>query len=183
MTILKDKKMKIEKRNFKVVSILMLIVILFVWCVITVQNPEKYTFVLLPSKYLVLILSIIGMMAMIYLFIFFIKLIFNKKAFFEINEKGIYNGLGFTKEKQIEWNNIKKVDIINYKGIPRIRINLYNDHPFIENTDFITKFILKQTIKDLGTPIIIDNVYLKCSFDELSKIILESWEKYKNKSG
>ncbi|MGC5742977.1 STM3941 family protein [Chryseobacterium sp. NFX27] len=174
--------MKIEKNVFKIVTILMLIVALFVWCVITVQNPEKYTFVLLPSKYLVLILSSIGMIAMIYLFNFFIRLIFNKKAFFEINKKGIYNGLGFTKEKKIEWNNIEKVDVINYKGIPRIRVNLYNYRPFIENTDFVTKFILKQTVKDLGTPVIIDNVYLKCSFDELSKRILDSWEKYKHKS-
>lgn len=171
--------MKIERKTFKIVSMLILITILFVCCVIAGLNPEKYTFVLLPSKYLVLILSILGIIAIIYFSIFLIKLIFSHKAFFEISEKGIYNGLGFTKEKKIEWNNIEKVDIINYKGIPRIRVKLYNYEPFIENTDFITKFILKQTVNDLGTPIIIDNVYLKCSFEDLSKIIFDFWGKYK----
>ncbi|MFN1217156.1 STM3941 family protein [Chryseobacterium kwangjuense] len=174
--------MKIEKKVFKIVNILIVILILFICCVLAIQHPEKYIFILLPSKYLVLILSIIGIVAIIYLSFFLIRLIFARKAFFEINEKGIHNGLGLTKEKQIEWNNIEEVDIINYKGIQRIRIKLYNYHPFIENTDFITKFILKQTVNDLGTPIIIDNVYLKCSFDELSKIILDSWKKYKNQS-
>lgn len=171
--------MKINKKTFKIVSILVLTAILFVCCVVAIQNPENYTFVLLPSKYLVLILSILGIVTIVYLSNFLIRLIFTKKAFFEINEKGIYNGLGFTKEKQIEWSNIEEVDIINYKGIQRIRVKLYNYRPYIENTDFITRFILKQTVNDLGTPIIIDNVYLKCSFEDLGKIIFEYWEKYK----
>ncbi|PIF47275.1 hypothetical protein CLU96_4325 [Chryseobacterium sp. 52] len=171
--------MKINKKSFKIVSILVLVAILFVCCVVAIQNPEKYTFALLPSKYLVATLSILGIITIIYLSKFLIRLISTKNAFFEINEKGIYNGLGFTKEKQIEWNNIEEIDIINYKGIQRIRVKLYNNRPFIENTDFITKFILKQTINDLGTPIIIDNTYLKCSFEDLSGIIFEYWEKYK----
>lgn len=179
MIILKNKKMRIEKNIFKMVSILILVIILFVCCLIAVQNPEKYTFILLPSKYLVLCLSIIGMLTIIYFVNFLIRLIFSKKAFFEINEKGIYNGLGFTKKKQILWDNIKELDTINYKGISRIRIQLYNYSPFIDDTDFITKFIIKQTTKDLRTPIIIDNVYLNCTFEELEKAVFESWKKYK----
>ncbi|QIY90534.1 hypothetical protein [Chryseobacterium gallinarum] len=171
--------MRIEKNSFKIVAILLFLTILFVCCIIAVQNPEKYTFVLLPSKYLVFTLSILGIIAIIYLYNFLLKIIFTKKAFFEVNEKGIYNGLGFTKEKLIIWNNIKEIDIINYKGILRVRIKLFNDKPFIENTDFATKFILRQTINDLKTPIIIDSVYLKSSFEVLSKAIFKYWEEYK----
>lgn len=175
--------MRIEKRTFKMLFILIIIIILLGCCIIGLQNPEKYTFVLLPSKYLVLALSGIGIVVIPYVCNFLIRLIFSKTAFFEINKKGIYNGLGFTKKKQIEWECIKEIDIINYQGISRIRIKVFDNEPFIENTDFIKKIILKQTINELSTPILIDNVYLKCSFEELSKMVLSSWEKYKSDLG
>jgi hypothetical protein len=171
--------MIIEKKTFKIANILILIIILFVCCVIVVQNPSKYTFALLPSKYLVSILSILGIVTIPYLSNYLIKLIFSKKAFFEINEKGIYNGLSFIKQKQINWENVKSIDVINYQGILRVRIKLNNYDSFIDDADFIAKLILKQTIRELETPILIDNVYLKCSFEMLSKIIFDYYKKYK----
>jgi hypothetical protein len=179
MIILKNKRMRIEKKTFKIITILIIVIILLLCCIIAIQNPEKYTFVLLPSKYLVIILSTLGIIAILYLCNFLIRLIFNKNAFFEINEIGIYNGLGFTKKKQIDWKFIKEIDTVNYQGILRIRVKVYDNKPFIENTDFITQFILKRTIKELGTPVLLDNVYLKCSFDDLNKLIFDSWDKYK----
>lgn len=171
--------MRIEKTTFKITLILIIVIILLMCCIIAIQNPSKYTFVFLPSKYLVIILSSLGIITITYFCLFLMKLIFSKKSFFEINECGIYNGLTFIKRKQIDWRSIEDIDIVNYQGILRIRVKVYDNKQFIEKTDFITRFILKQIINELGTPVLIDNVYLKCSFDNLTKLIFNSWEKYK----
>ena len=39
-----------------------------------------------------------------------------------------------------------------------------------------------ETIKEMGTPILIDNVYLKSNFIDLSNMIFKYWEEYKNQS-
>lgn len=174
--------MRIKKKKFKIITILIIVIILLACCVVAIQNPGKYTFVLLPSKYLVIILCVLGIITIPYLCNFLIGLVFNKNAFFEINETGIYNGLGFIKKKQIDWRFIKEIDTVNYQGIFRIRVKVYDNKSFIENTDFITQFILRQIIKELGTPVLLDNIYLNCTFEELEKAVLDGWEKYKSKS-
>lgn len=180
MIKLKNKKMKIEKKTFKIAMILMIIVFAFFCCIIAVQNPERYIFILLPSKYLVLILSILGILVMPYLFVYFYKLLLSKSSYFAINENGIYNGLSFLKEKNVLWKDVVAIDTVKYQGILRIRIKIKDYNIYLNKLNFFSKYIAEETIKEMGTPILIDNIYLKSDFIDLSNMIFKYWEEYKS---
>lgn len=174
--------MRIEKKTFKIVIILMIIAFAFFCCVMGIQNPEKYTFILLPSKYLVIILSILGILVMPYLFVYLYRLLLSKSSYFAIDENGIYNGLSFLKEKNVLWKNIVEIDTIKYQGILRIRIKIKDYNIYLNKLNFFSKYIAEETIKEMGTPILIDNVYLKSDFIDLSNMIFKYWEEYKSQS-
>lgn len=177
----KNKNMKIEKKTYKIAMILMIIVFAFFCCIVAVQNPEKYTFILLPSKYLVLTFSILGILVMPYLFVYLYRLLLSKSSYFVINENGIYNGLSFLEEKNILWKEVVAIDTVKYQGIFRIRIKMKDYNIYLNKLNFFSKYIAEETIKEMGTPILIDNVYLKSDFIDLSNMIFKYWEEYKTR--
>jgi hypothetical protein len=148
--------------------------------IIAIQNPSKYVSVLAPSEYIVFLLSLLGILFIPYLSVFFIKWIFSKNAFLEIDEKGVYYGLSYSKEKQIYWEEI--VDIVDPENrkSKKIGIIVKNPNRFIKG-DIITKFFLEIEQNNYKTAIHINTYFLSGNFNDIKQSIILYWESYKER--
>jgi hypothetical protein len=106
----------------------------------------------------------------------FIKKLFNKNAFLKFDEQGIYNGFSIYKDKFIKWEEISQIETIRYNHNNYIGIFLKK----IKNNEKGINFLLYEMNKyTMGTPHIIFSGDLDCSFEELERLILESYNQSK----
>ncbi|MBC7556631.1 MAG: hypothetical protein H7195_06685 [Chryseobacterium sp.] len=170
--------MKIKTNKIQILGLIIIMVVILFCSLVALQNPGKYTYFLFRSKIIVFFLAVLGILLSIYVITYYSKILF-KKEYFGTNREGIYNGCSYLKEKQINWHEIVELNEIKYQGISRIRVKVIDNKKYLKNLNFMTKYIADRTIKDLGTPIIIDSANLDCTFDEIKKLIFDNWKKNK----
>lgn len=170
---------KYKQNNFKIICFLIIFITLFSFCIIGLQNPQKYTYFLVPSSKLVAILSIIGIIILPYISTHFIIWLFQKKNGLELNKEGIYNRTYYLKIKFIPWKEIKNISVSDKNTEKRIKILVKEPLKYLEGSDFLTKLFMKIQIKSSGTPIYINSFFLKVSKKELFEILIKKWEKHK----
>jgi len=93
------------------------------------------------------------------LIVFFINaLIQNKRKgpAIIINENGIVDDVSMARAGLIEWNTIKKVEIIKSAGSPHLFIFVRNQDQYINSLNSFKKRVLMQLMKDKGSPIAIN---------------------------
>lgn len=168
-----------KQNNFKIIIFLLLFLALLLCCLVALQNPGRYTTPLIPSKIIIIILSLLGLIVFPYISYFFIKWLFQKQKGVEINDNGIYNGLYFLKINFIPWEEI--VDISNPKknGEKRIKILVKRPFEFLEGSDFLTQTFMQIQIRISKTPIYINPYFLKTPDKEIYKELIGKWEEYK----
>jgi len=140
------------------------------------RYPSEHTYFLLPTKNTVIIFSIVGIVSCCLAIFLIIKSIFRKDVFLKIDEEGIYNGFFLYNKKLIKWEEISKIETIKYNYNNYIAIFL-KETP--NNEKGISSLFFKMNEKSMGTPYIISSGDLDCSFEELERLILESYNQSK----
>ena len=143
------------------------------------RYPSEHTYFLLPTKNSVIAFSIFGILGCLLAIYIIFKTLFKKDSVLKIDEDGIFNGFSFYSNKLIKWEEISKIEVIRYNHNNYIGIFLKEAK---NNEKGLNYFLYKMNDSSLGTPHIISSGNLDCSFEELSKLILDSWAEYKSNS-
>jgi hypothetical protein len=161
-----------NKNYFKRIGIIVLMFFVLYILVKFLRYPSEHTYFLLPTKNVVIIFSIVGIVSCSLVIFLIIKSIFRKDVFLKIDEEGIFNGFSLYSKKLIKWNEISKIETINYNYNNYIAIFLKETS---NNEKGINSLFFKMNEKSMGTPYIITSGDLDCSFKELERLILESY--------
>jgi hypothetical protein len=165
-----------NKNYFKRIGIIVLMVFVLYILVKFLRYPSEHTYFLLPTKNTVIIFSIVGIVSCCLAIFLIIKSVFRKDVFLKIDEEGIFNGFFLYNKKLIKWEEISKIETIKYNYNNYIAIFL-KETP--NNEKGISSLFFKMNEKSMGTPYIITSGDLDCSFDELERLILESYNQSK----
>lgn len=166
-----------KSNNKKIIFFIIIFSISIPLFFISLLNPDKYVYFLLPNKILVIIVSLIGFILFPYAIYFFIK--FYNSAI-KITNEGIYNGLSFLSLKFISWEEIIDIKFPEEKKNKRIAIIVKNPEKFLKNNDFITSYFSKLEINYYKTPIFINFSLIDCDYEELKTKLIIKWEEFKN---
>lgn len=142
------------------------------------RYPSEHTYFLLPTKNTVIIFSMIGVVTCFLVLFVITKTLFRRSTILKIDEQGIFNGFSFYKNKFIKWEEISKIETIRYNHNNYIAIFLKET---LNKEKGIYYFLYKMNEKSMGTPHIIFSGDLDCSFEELERLILESYNQRVNK--
>lgn len=175
---MKTKIINKNKNYFRRIVIILLMVFTLYILVKFLRYPSGYTYFLLPTKNSVIIFSLVGIVTSVLVIYIILKNSFRKNAFLKITEQGIFNGFFLFDKKNIKWEEISKIETIRYNYNNYIAIFL-KETP--NNEKGISSLFFKMNEKSMGTPYIINSGDLDCSFKELEKLILESYNTNKNK--
>lgn len=140
-------------------------------------NPSKYVYWFLPSKEIVFVVSVIGIIFTIMGLILVLYNVFNDKYYIEINNQGVFIGLLPYHNRFVRWEDIEEIEEkkINYNKYLVLFVKdpiLYLDN----DNNLLHKFFFKMNLNMHGTPYFINTNSLDCSFEELKKNIIEYWK-------
>ena len=165
-----------KKYNFRAILALIIVIFAFFFSLKFLLHPSEYIYFGLPSKEIVVIFSVIGLLSCLIVAFVIMKVMFRKNTFLRIDKHGIYDGFSLYDCKFIKWEEISRIKIINYN---------YNNYIAIFTTKRLQKekginlLFYKMNEFSMGTPYIITSGYLDCSFKELERIILDAYKENK----
>lgn len=84
------------------------------------------------------------------------------------------NPVGF-----IPWKDITKIEVKKINSISILLIYLKNPNDYILKSSSINRLGLKKNMRTYGTPITITSLSLDCSFAELERLLLDSYNEVK----
>ena len=168
---------KNKNRLLSVIILIIFLSILFYFLIIFLRNPSKHIFFLLPTKNIVILFSLVGMMIVFLVFLNILyNIFFNKNPVLRIDETGIYNEFCYYDKKKINWSEIKKIEAIKYNHNYYIGIFLKK---IVNNEKGIKRIIFNLNHKSMGTPYLINYRSLDCSFKQLKREIFEAYNRNK----
>lgn len=175
-----DKEIIIEKsKNYSLRVLVILILILTLYfSIIFLLDPAEHTYFLLPTKEVVFVFSILGILTSLLVLFIILKNIFRKNGFIKINEKGVYNGFFLYNKNFINWGEIKNIKTIKYNHNRYVAVFLKNAR---NDEKGISSLFYNLNMKTMGTPYIINSGDLDCTFEELESAIREGFDRYKRK--
>ncbi len=142
-------------------------------------KPSQYVNFISRSEINVFIVGILGILLFGICSIYLIIKLFDNKPGLIINEKGIIDNTNSNSLGLILWSDIVMISPIKVASTRLLLVKLKKPEKYIERVNQINKLILRKNIKTYGTPITLTSVILKCSFEELERLILESFNQSK----
>ncbi len=146
-----------------------------------VLSPDKYTSFLIRNEKIIELIGYVGVIFFgIATFFIFIKFL-DKKPGLIINEKGIFDNSNAGSLGLIEWNDIIDIRQEKVMSTKFLLIMVKNPERYIEKASGLKKVTLKQNMITYKTPLTLTSAGLKSTFEDLRKVIFDSWEKYKQR--
>ncbi len=97
----------------------------------------------------------------------------NKYAL-EITPNGFNYNWPFSNKKEILWEKINKIDLVNINNFTYIGISFFDNDEYINNLTFLSKFIVKSNLRKLKYPILLGELpYANITLDSLAIILQE----------
>ena len=173
------KEIKIELSKRKLVLLLSAgIGFVFFGCWFLV-NPSNFVNFSTRNEIIVFIAGILGVVVFGVASVFLFIKLFDKKAGLVINNQGIIDNTNSSSMGLISWPEITKIYKKKVISTEILIIEIRNPEEYIQKANGLKKLGLKQNLKSYGTPITLTAVGLKCSFDELERLVLESYNENK----
>lgn len=147
--------------------------------IVFIINPMHYTSVLFRSNEIVLIIGLISIIIGLYCIYQFGRKLIDRNAKLYLDDKGICDSVNILDYPFIQWENILKIEECKINNIPHLKIILKNSQQYISQITGFKKWILSLNYKKYRTPILLNSVYLSCSFEEFKKSVFDFYEEYK----
>lgn len=149
--------------------------------VMFIYRPEWFTSFLFFSIKIIRLIGFIGLFFFGIASIFIIPKLFDNTSGLVINNVGIIDNSTASPVGLILWDDITKIEVKKINSINILLIFLKNPTDYISKANWINRFGLNNNMKTYGTPVTITSLGMKCSFKELTKLILTNYELNKNR--
>lgn len=110
------------------------------------------------------------------------KKVFDKKPGLILDQSGITDNSSVISVGLILWAQIAEVSVKNVLSKKLLLISVYDAESFLTNANAFQKAVMKENVKQHGTPITIDVTALQCSFEDLEKFVKNSRSEYAKSS-
>ena len=145
-------------------------------------EPERFASIRYP-KNIVFISGIAGVLFFGLCFVFIAKKVFSRKTGLTINDNGIIDNSNATSVGLIEWKDVTGIKSWGTGSAKVIVVLTSEPEKYIARSkNIISKKAMEANNKIYGSPLSIISNSLKINFSELEKLILEQFEKRKNKN-
>lgn len=147
-----------------------------IWFIV---KPADFVNFLTRSEAIVFTVGVVG--AIVFGFatiILFIKL-FDKKPGLIIDQEGIMDNTNSSSVGLIRWSEITGITTKKIASTQFILLQVKNPEEYISKASRLKKLSLRQNLNSYGTPITLTSVGLDCTFSELERLILESYNQSK----
>ena len=145
-------------------------------------EPERFASIRYP-KNIVFISGIAGVLFFGLCFAFIAKKVFSRKTGLTINDNGIIDNSNATSVGLIEWKDVTGIKSWGTGSAKVIVVLTSEPEKYIARSkNIISKKAMEANNKIYGSPLSIISNSLKINFSELEKLILEQFEKRKNKN-
>lgn len=177
--MIKDVKVKLSKK--KMYKTIVVLIIFLLICVLFVFYPNTFTSVIFRSECLIFLIGISGIIfSVLYLYPLISKL-FKLKIGLEINENGIINNTEYLNVGLIKWSDVNSIRVKEFGKGRYLLLDLKNEEEYFNRLNSILfKFYAKFNKVQYGTIVYITHSTLECTFEELEKMIIESYDSCKN---
>ncbi len=163
----------------KLIAIILVMSLILGLGIIAIANPGKYVSFIYRNSVIIFIISVIGIIVSSYCIYEFGRKLIKKDAALTINNKGINDGVNVLDYPFIYWKNILNIEECTINNIPHLKVFIDNPHQYINQKVGFKKWVLKLNLKKHHTPILLNAIYLACSFENYKKDVLEDFKKYK----
>ncbi|MCU0351698.1 MAG: hypothetical protein MUF43_12870 [Flavobacterium sp.] len=172
----KDIEIKLDKK--KILKSLFFINIFLLTCFLFALTPKTFTSVICRNNNIIFTIGILGIiLALIYLFPLFLKL-FKNKAGLIVSEYGIINNTEYLNLGLIKWSDIVSVKTKTYGKGKYLLLELVNKEEYLKKVNnWVFKFYAKFNKIQYGTIVHITHSTIDCSFEDLERLILKSYNK------
>lgn len=170
---------RIKKNNIKLCLIVGFMILLLSVSIIALMNPSGYISFIYRNGLIIFIMGIMGVITSLFCIYFFGRKLISKNAVFTINDKGILDGVNILDYPIINWQDIIKIEECNVNNVPHLRILINNPEEYIRQKDGFKRWVLNFNYKKYQTPVLLNSTFLTCSFIELKKSILITYNEYK----
>lgn len=170
-------QIKINKIN---ITLLMLGAIGFtIISVLFVYTPERFISFLFFNTKIIRLIGLVGILFFAIALIFLIPKFFDKNSGLILNNLGIIDNTTANPVGLILWNDITRIEVKKINSINLVLVYLQNPTDYISKANWINGLGLKNNMRNYGTPVTITSISLDCSFEELERLILESYNQSK----
>lgn len=144
-----------------------------------IVNPSNFVNFITRSEIIIFIVGILGVVVFGVASVFLFIKLFDNKSGLVINKEGIIDNTNSSSMGLISWSDITKIYKKKVISTEILIIEIRNPEGYIQKANGLKKLGLKQNLKSYGTPITLTSVGLQCSFDELERLVLESYNQNK----
>lgn len=178
--MIKNVKIKLNKKKmYKSIAVLIIFLLI---CLLFVFYPDTFTSVIFRSKYLIFLIGISGIIfSILYLYPIINKL-YKLNIGLEINENGIINNTEYLNLGLIKWSDVNNVRVKEFGNGKFLLLDLKNEDDYLNRLNSIVfKFYAKFNKVQYGTIVHIAHSTLECTFEELEKLVIESYDSSRSK--
>lgn len=169
----------INKKNVKLSFIILIMFLILIIGIIGIINPTKYTSFVFRNSIIIFTIGLMGIIVSTYCIYQFGRKLFDQNARFSINSKGISDKVNILDYPFINWSIIIKIEECKVNNVPNLKVFINDSKQYINQKKGLKKWVLNFNYKKYQTPILLNNTFLSCSFEEYKKIILDSYNEYK----
>ncbi|MGN7812805.1 STM3941 family protein [Flavobacterium sp. 22076] len=175
-------RFEFKKSNKKIMFLLIASFALSTLGVFMIMSPEKFISFLFRNEKLILIAGIVSFVFFGIAFAFILKKNLTSQIGIVIDENGIIDNSSAVSLGFIDWKDVKAIRKNNVLSTQFLLIDVNNPNEYLNRAkNRIILSLLKSNLNVYGTPISISSTALKCDFDELQKIINDSYKSYLEK--
>jgi hypothetical protein len=150
--------------------------------ILLIFNPNNFITPISNKVPVIELIGSIGVLVFGFTAILLLKKILDKKFGLIISNKGIYDNSSSSSVGLIEWDDIIGIDILDQNSDRGIVLRVDNEQKYLSRIKSpIIRYNMKASIKWYKSPLIITSVNLKIDDDKLLKVIVNGFEKFKNK--
>jgi len=169
-------KIKTGKVNtFTVILLFLMLMVGGAWMVLDPRPGTIYS-----NIHFIQTAGIIGILFVVISLIIIVKKFLSGGFNLTITKEGIMDHSDYIKVGMIKWADIESIESTSF-GILELLL-IYVKTPEKYANSKIQKMQLKYNLRMYGAPVVITSRFLACSFSELEKIIMQSYENYKEKN-
>lgn len=172
-------EIEIKLSKNKLIILLLASIGFVVTSLLFILYPKNFISFIFFSERIIRNIGYVGLPFFGLVSILLFKKLFDNKPGLIINEKGITDNTNSSSLGLIKWSDITKISQKKVVSTKFLLVEIRNPEEYIEKANRLKKLTLRQNLNTYGTPITLTSVGLQCSFEELERLILESYNQSK----
>lgn len=178
-----NETIEIPLNKSKIILTLIGAVTFIIFGFLFITRPESFVTSLIRSPEMVRIVGIAAVLVFGLCGVFIAIKLFDKKVGLRIDENGITDNSSATSVGLIDWADIQGIQPIEIASTKMLLVMTQSPEKYVDRAkNALSKHALKSNLKYYGTPISVFPNSLKIKFDDLEKLLMDEFKKFRKRN-